>query len=149
MRHNPMQSHQQQGAMLIMVIMITVVMGVLGAAMVSMLGVSNTMVAKEVIAIRALMSANSGANKAMECVVANNSCTGGCDGGDGAEGDLYSWAADARWPPAGADTTDYGLAGCTATIQCTAVAGGYFDIVSTGVCGETHPATRVVSVRIN
>lgn len=141
---------KQQGALLITSIVIMVLFSLLSAAMVSLIRVGDTATAQEVISMRALMSAQSGANRYLNCLAETGvaaTCTS-CGANT-----IYNW-------PNSAGSADDGLAGCIAAITCRQLCdtsgtcvlqpgmGNYFDISVQGQCGPAaNVARRTVDVR--
>ena len=127
--------HKQSGISLVLALFILVVLSMLGAAMMNLLSVNSDSVAREVASTRALMAANSGAERNLSAIL----------------------------PPGGATNTSQcvaastsygamGLMGCSdvsVTCELTTEAGvNYFMITSTGSCGPSgDEATRVVRVQ--
>jgi MSHA biogenesis protein MshP len=131
---------RQRGAMLLFAIAILVVASLLGVAMVRMLRVEQVGVATDVISTRALLAADSAAQRAMwQLFVANsNPTTTNCN--NTVNNSTINFTAG-------------GLANCTATVTCTPFsapalsANNYFSIRATGSCGPAvDRATRQVEV---
>ena len=114
---------------------ILVVLSMLGAAMMNLLSASSDSVAREVASTRALMAANSGAERNLSAILPPGGST-----------DTSQCVSS---------TTSYGamgLTGCSdVSVRCelTAEAGvNYFMITSTGSCGPSgDEAVRVVRVQ--
>lgn len=142
-------SHQS-GALLITSIVIMVLFSLLSAAMVSLIRVGDTATAQEVISMRALFSAQSGANRYLNCLAETGAAAtcGSCGAAI-----TYNW-------PNSAGAEDDGLAGCSAAVTCRQLCdpgsgctlqpgmGNYFDISVQGQCGPAASlARRTVDVR--
>jgi len=131
----PLQTsaRRQRGAAMLFAIAIIVVASLLGAAMVRMLRVEQVGVARDVLSTRALLAADSAAQKAMY--------------------DLFQSGSTCVSPgPSISFTGISGLNNCSATSACTSfTATGsskkYYSVRTTGTCGSnTDPATRQIEV---
>ncbi len=123
---------KQRGLSLVLVIFMLVVLGMLGAAMLRMMSVSSDSVAREVLSIRALHTAESGAQRKLSEIFTTGSAAANC-----IPSGSYSFPA---------------LAGCSATeVSCRYKTIGpvnYYTIESTGKCGPTGDwAVRKVKVQ--
>lgn len=147
-----LSNKQQEGALLLTCIVILVLFSLLSAAMASLIRVSDTSTAQEVLSVRALHSAQSGASRFLHCM-ANSAAANRCS----ACGAPITYA----WANAGS-AMDNGLAGCTAQVSCEQLcvtsAGcvltpgmeNYVDLAVSGQCGITGVnARRTVEVRYN
>ena len=130
----------QQGFSLVLVIFILVALSLLAAAMINVFSAGGESVTREVISARALLAAESGAQRKLADIFPAGA-------GAGLAGQCV--------------TTNYtsaqlgGLRGCSTflvTVECRpfAVDGvGFFNLVSTGRCGPADsPAVRVVEIQV-
>lgn len=69
--------HRQSGISLILVIFVLIVLGLLAAVMVRMSAISGDSVAREVVSTRALLAAESGAQRQMNLVFSGGACANG------------------------------------------------------------------------
>jgi len=129
-RFNP---QRQRGAAMMFAIAIIIVASLLGAAMVRMLRVEQVGVARDVLSTRALLAADSAAQKVMyDLFQTGTACV--------SPGTSISFAGVS------------GLNNCSATSSCTSyTATGsskkYYSIRTTGTCGPAaDPATRQIEV---
>lgn len=143
---------RQQGALLLTCIVILVLFSLFSAAMASLIRVSDTSTAQEVLSVRALLSAQSGANRFLACMASNtaaNRCTA-CGAPI-----MYLWVN-------AGGTANNGLAGCSVDITCQQLCdtsagctlapgmGNYVDLSVGGKCGSGDTvASRSVEVRYN
>lgn len=128
---------KQSGAAMITAIIILVVASMLGAAMISLVQVSQQSSAREVISVRALFSAYSGVGRTLECIRSGNTCAN-CSG-------TFNWSNNLS-----------GLNTCSAAVSCSldvqlssggVVTQEYYTIDSVGRCAADRPATRSVQVK--
>jgi len=127
---------RQRGAAMLFAIAFIVVASLLGAAMVRMLRVEQVGVATDVLSTRALLAADSAAQRALnQLFVGSISCA--------------NLSLPANTPGFGNVS---GLNNCTVAVACTpyttpASANTYYSIITTGSCGPANdPATRRVEV---
>lgn len=127
---------RQRGAALLFAIAILVVASLLGAAMVRMLRIEQQTVAREVLSTRALLAADSAAQRALQQLFVNSVA-----------------CADLSLPVnTGGFASISGLNNCTVVVACIPYdAGGstglYYAINATGRCGPTgDQAVRQVEV---
>lgn len=144
--------HRQQGALLLTSIVILVLFALLSAAMASLIRVSDTSTAQEVLSVRALLSAQSGANRFLACMASSaapNRCT------------ACGASVTYLWVNAGGAANN-GLASCSASVTCQQLCdpgsgctlmpgmGNYVDLSVDGNCGSGDTvARRSVEVRYN
>ena len=122
----------QAGVSLIIVVFIIVALSILASSLVQLLTASSDSVAREVLSARALMAAESGAQRLLNDIYVNGQ--GACVNSN------YSFSA---------------LSGCgnvaftCASVQVPAVSGDiYYTIESTGVCGPAgDQASRTIEVQ--
>jgi MSHA biogenesis protein MshP len=139
---------KQCGASLMMAIFILVVLSLLGVAMIRILAVGTDVVAREVVSARALLAAESGAQKKLSEIFppgAVGSNTALCASAPGVVG-LHTYT--------GAVGELAGISGCSSLrveVSCSYVLVGvvnYFTIKSRGRCGPTSdPAVRIIEVQ--
>jgi len=133
----------QRGFSIPAAIFVLVVVAMLGAAMVNILNEGQEATAREVISIRALMAAESGAERGLNLVL---------EGGTACTGTLAA--------PAALTTLNFastGMTGCTATVNCALSqvdadndgnTENYFTLQSTGQCGPPgNRSVRIVQVQ--
>lgn len=132
---------QQTGLSLLLVIFILVALSVLATALVQILAVSGDAVAREVLSARALMAAESGAQRKLNQIATNGVGACSATGPSVEEDDTYDFDA---------------LAGCgTVSLTCryeTNIPVGssnvYYFISSKGQCGPVgERATRTIEVQ--
>jgi MSHA biogenesis protein MshP len=135
---------RQAGFSIPAAIFVLVVVSMLGVAMVNILNQGQEAVAREVISIRALMAAESGAERGLQNVlVAGVACSG------------------APGTPAALTSINFGVVagmqGCTANVLCeqvqvdidnNGVQVPFYTLTSTGQCGSpSDPAVRTIQVQ--
>ncbi|MCH1487552.1 MAG: hypothetical protein L7S59_01125 [Pseudomonadales bacterium] len=147
-KHKTKRSNQH-GFSIPAAIFILVLVSLLGTAMINILNQGQQSIAREVISIRALMAAESGAERALHIVLEDSpaSCTGNFSNPPTSFNALLS-----DWNP-----TVAGLDGCTVNITCGVVAvdsdddgttEDYFTLRSSGACGPiSDRAFRSVQVQ--
>lgn len=147
-KHKTKRSNQH-GFSIPAAIFILVLVSLLGTAMINILNQGQQSIAREVISIRALMAAESGAERALHIVLEDSpaSCTGNLSNPPTSFNALLS-----DWNP-----TVAGLDGCTVNITCGVVAvdsdddgttEDYFTLRSSGACGPiSDRAFRSVQVQ--
>ncbi|MBT8139230.1 MAG: hypothetical protein KJP25_05660 [Gammaproteobacteria bacterium] len=147
-RFNPVD-RSQRGFSIPAAIFVLVIVAILGGAMVSVLNQGQLSVAREAISIRALMAAESGAERGLQTVLEVNpaACTGDMSNPPTSFAALIS-----GWNPAPA-----ALAGCTVNVSCGVVAvdanndgssENYFTLRSSAACGPVNDqAFRIVQVQ--
>lgn len=135
---------RQRGVSLIIGIFIVVVISLLGASMVAILQQGSEAVAREVVATRALMAAESGAER-----VLNHLLVGGSSAGCSTNVDTPT--APTGLLPEPLVLAGPGLANCEATQRCAVITVNtieYYHIRSQGTCGVgVEAAVRVVEVQ--
>lgn len=138
----PTVPQRQRGFSLPVTVFVVVIMALLAVAVVQLASRSNLATAQELFSTRAFYAAESGASWAMSRLFFNES--GSATKGF-SDGQCHSAVNNQVLNFAVA-----GLAGCRATLACKATASGatgYYDVVSTGVCGAGDvQATRVIRV---
>lgn len=134
---------RQTGLSIPLAIFVLVIIAMLGAAMVNILNLGQESVAREVVSMRALMAAESGAERGLNTVL---------EGGAACTGDLSVAPTDLdnlSWSPW--TIAAPGLAGCTAVVSCGQIniAGtAYYSFRSEGECGPAGDrAHRVIQVQ--
>lgn len=128
-----------QGFSIVMAMFILVVLSLLGAAMLSIAGSGNESVARAVLSARALMAAESGAQRKLNEIFP--------------PGGAVNPAACQSSP--GTDYVNFtGLVGCSnfsVVVECDSItvnAVHYFTLTSVGSCGPTsEPAVRIIEVQ--
>lgn len=121
---------QQRGVSLVVAIFILVVLSMLGAALMNIISAGSESVAREVLSSRALMAAESGAQRMLSVIY---------------EGDNTDCI---NQPP----YTFVAFAGCgNVQVNCSVVSVSgdfYYTIESTGVCGPVaEQASRIIEVQ--
>lgn len=140
---------KQQGFSIAMAIFVLVILAMLGAAMARIVAQGQESVAREVVSIRALMAAESGAERGLQAVLSGASACGG---------DLsnpptsYAALGFSQWSMSGD-----GLAGCSADVSCGETLADnnqdgtdtpHYTIRSIGSCGPSgSQAVRIVEVQ--
>ncbi|MEE8057807.1 MAG: hypothetical protein V3T17_08235 [Pseudomonadales bacterium] len=133
---------KQQGLSLILAIFVLVVLSMLGAAMMNILASGSDSVAREVLATRALLAAESGAQQMLNTIFPPGGTIdpNDCDSipGDGSP-EVHPF------PLAGL----FGCSGAEVTCAYTTIgAAHYYTIISTGSCGPANDlAVRVIEVQ--
>ncbi|MGI9284536.1 MAG: hypothetical protein ACR2P1_04055 [Pseudomonadales bacterium] len=127
------EQHKQSGSALMMAIFVLVVVGLLGASMVSLLKNADESVAREVISTRALLAAESGAQRKIQQLFPTSGAAN-C----AAINDL--------------SLSGPGFGNCFVDVTCAAVSpegtDTYYTVTSTGRCETaTDTAVRVVEVQ--
>lgn len=127
----------QRGASIITALFVLVVLTLLAAVMLDVVSASSESVAREVTSTRALLFAESGAQRRLSDIFNDSASCGACSGSP--------------------TTVDYGgggnwLGSCSATVSCCSLAPGdgrtYYRISSQGHCGQgADRATRVIEVQ--
>lgn len=128
-----------QGFSIVMAMFILVVLALLAAAMLSIVGAGSDSVAREVLSARALMAAESGAQRKLNEIFPPGAAVN---------------PASCQSAP-GTNYTDFsGLVGCSnfsVVVECSSVnvnAVNYFTLTSVGRCGPTSDqAVRIVEVQ--
>jgi len=127
----------QRGSSIAMAIFVLVVVGMLGAAMVNILNKGQENVAREVISMRALMAAESGAERGLLQALSGGDCNG--------VGVVV--APSLTWGAMGGE----GLQGCSAEVSCAVFllnGVNYYTIKSEGECGPTSDrAHRIIQLQ--
>lgn len=129
----------QRGSSIAMAIFVLIVVGMLGAAMVNILNKGQENVAREVISMRALMAAESGAERGLFQALNGGACNG--------VGVVVS--PSLTWAAMGGE----GLQGCSAEVSCavfTLALNGvnYYTIKSEGQCGPmSDRAHRIIQLQ--
>lgn len=133
--------HRQQGAALIVAVFILVVLSLLAGAMISLQKAGDEVVAREVIATRALLAAETGAHRMLnELFVNGNACA------------VPSWSV---WDFDADSSTGVGLDNCQVSVFCTqlepASGGTFYEIEAEGQCGygaeADDSAVRIVRMQ--
>lgn len=131
----------QKGFSIPMAVFILVVVSMLGVAMINTLNRGQESVAREVVSLRALLAAESGAELGLNCVLEGSGC--GCSNANA--------GFTAMTDLAPITFTGDGLASCTADVSCRAVevdSIDYYTIRSNGRCGPASDgAFRIVEVQ--
>lgn len=133
-----MRPLQRQGGLsLILAIFVLVVLAILGASMTRLLGAGSESTAREVIAVRALMAAESGAQRKLNEIFSEPTA---------ALRPAICTTASALW----SHSID-GLNGCEVDVDCDVVTvsgANYYTINSTGECGPSAaPSVRIVEIQ--
>jgi MSHA biogenesis protein MshP len=129
----------EQGFSIIMAVFILVVLGLLAAAMLSIMSAGADSVAREVLSSRALMAAKSGAERKLNEIFPPGAAAN---------------PSACQTSPATTYADFTGLVGCSnvsVVVDCTFVtvnAVSYFTVTSEGRCGPTsEPAVRIVELQ--
>lgn len=142
---NPL--HQQHGFSIPMAIFVMVVLAMLGTAMMRIVGQGQENIAREVVSMRALMAAESGAERGLQAVLeAGAACGGDLSNPPASYADLFVW-----------DFAGAGLAGCSANVDCAQTLADnnldgtptpHYTIRSEGRCGPAgNQAARIIEVQ--
>jgi len=137
----------QQGLSIAIALFVLVVLAMLGAAMTRIVGQGQESVAREVVSIRALMAAESGAERGLQQILSGaSSCGGNLNNPPASFASLLSWSM-----------TGSGLAGCAADVSCGLTMADnnqdgadtpHYTIRSVGSCGPVNSrAVRIVEVQ--
>lgn len=123
------RARSQRGAALLFAIAIIVIASLLGAAMARLVRIEQLGVAREVLSTRAMLAADSAAQRVLAQLFGGAAC--------GSNMANYDFAVVA------------GLAGCSARVDCTELASvpeATYAVIATGSCGSDDPAVRRIEV---
>jgi MSHA biogenesis protein MshP len=136
MKYSCKSINRQKGSSIMMAIFVLIVVGLLGSAMVSLLNQSEEGVAREVVSMRALMAAESGAERGLQQALG-----GACPGTGVTLAPMLNWSF----------ASSTGLQGCDAVVSCAAqlIDGtNYYTIKSHGECGPADSrAHRIIQLQ--
>lgn len=149
MNRRSQTARRQRGLSIPTAIFVLVVIAMLGAAMVNILNQGQEAIAREVLSIRAVTAAESGAERGLNLVLEVNAaaCTGDLSNPPSSLAPLIS-----AW-----NLASPGMSGCEVNVSCGAAAidsdsdgtpENYYTLRSTGRCGPTSDsAFRIVEVQ--
>lgn len=131
------QQARQRGASVITALFVLVVLSLLAAVMLNLVSAASESVAREVTSTRALLFAESGAQRRLSEIFADGATCGACSGA----ATLVDYGAPGNW-----------LGSCSASVSCCTQTPGdgrtYYQINSEGRCGAGDDrATRVIQVQ--